>query len=649
MASFASTDYIRRTKRKPLACIQCRLRKVRCDKKIPCKNCLERGTAKECRREVVLLRGNVANKEDEERKNISERRLFNEFEIENIRMCVEKLTFGFNKVDRLFKSESQKEVNWPQFHIDFTSIMARIDHATSHCLCSFASSYINFIHNAVVPDMFIDEHETFWNEHVADDPACLVYSRLSKLQTELPRDYYFWMALYYGTLCNGIYFGSEQLKSELNFSEHELKTLGPKLFTAAYDCLCRAEFMSHADVRAVQVFCLLSTCFHAYGSVELSQSLLIQCIRIARKLGLDKPRRNSVTFSSEVKKRLWYTLCLNDWLDQIEKPRFYVEVTQQDFPHLLTDEELSQEDQVPRDFTATREYCNIFYQHVMIKMALIKKCLYESHFSALATLDAWTKMSDLRASTITFFSDWPEPTSESLLTYDYARFLLFSSLTEEMLDLGRRVLAIVGKQTWLAKYRSKCIEAALGNISRATAPIPSYYRRHWIVVQHLIYAALTILLDIIMFPGIDSPNEMGHRLDQVESTFVVFEELEATHLPAKLGIAVLPKLCKLVRFVIVEKREGNTFEKESLKYLLNDLQVNVSPVIDSVPGRNKPQYLRAKNVPQIQAKPGERQQSDSESTSDGNLLDDEMQKLFFDTGWSEVLMNVFQPAFNQLQ
>lgn len=632
--------FIRKTKRKPLACVQCRLRKVRCDKQVPCKNCLTRGFAKQCHREVVLVRDTVANRDSGKYGAVGG--LFSEFEIENIRMCVEKLTFGFIKVDRLFKSERQREVNWPLFHNDLASIMARVDHATSHCLCSFASSYINFIHNAVVPSVFIDEHETFWNEHVKENPACLVYSKYSSLQSDLPRDYYFWMALYYGTLCNGIYFGSEQLKDELKFTSCELQTLGPKLFTAALDCLYRAQFMSYPDIRAIQVFCLLSTCFHAYGSVSLSQALLIQCIRIARKLGIDSSKTDSgVTFSSEIKRRLWYTLCLNDWLDQIDKPRFYIETTDLELPSLLTDEHLLHPESSGK--VQFNDYSSVYYQRTMVSMALIKKRLFEKQSSELDTLEAWNKMNELRDSTISFYQKILEPTNDGILGYDYAKFLLFSSLSEELLDLGRRVLAIVGKQTWSAKYRSVCLEAALGNMRRAISPIPSYYRRHWIVTQHLIYAALTILLDMIMFPNLDSKKDKRSRLEQVESTFQVFEELEATHLPAKLGIALLPRLCKLVRFVIVDQRDGNTFEVESLKSLLDDLQFGISPDVDAVPAKTRPQYLRF-GLPLSSSSPGTRSMNRATNYTDSISFDDEILKFISDTGWSEVLMNIFQPA-----
>lgn len=311
------SDLIRKTKRKPLVCVPCRLRKVKCDKNIPCKNCVVRGLISECHREIVIVRGVVANAEKVPNHGGSAQRarngIFNENQVDNIRACVERLTFGFIKVERLFKAESQKEVYWPEFHLEFETIMSRINHLSSYSLCSFACYYINFIHNGVIPTLFMREHEEFWNGHVEQEPACLLYHKPSKIQSKQPRDYYFWMALYYATICNGIYFGSIELKDDLNFSVQELQSLGPKFFRAAHDCLCRAHFMDSPDIRFIQVYCLMSTCFHAYGSVGLSQSLLAQCVDIARKLKMDIPDPTPESkFSSEVKKILWYTLCLID-------------------------------------------------------------------------------------------------------------------------------------------------------------------------------------------------------------------------------------------------------------------------------------------------------------------------------------------------
>lgn len=576
--------------------------------------------------------------------------LFHEADVENIRSCVERLTFGFIKVERLFKPQDRPDTDWPSFYNSFETVMARIKHSSSHSLCAFASYYINFIHNAVVPALFMKEHEIFWKKYVSEDLACLIYFKPSKLQSCLPRDYYFWMAMYYAAICNGIYFGSGELMDELDFSVQELQSLGPHFFKAAYDCLSRAQFMDIPDIRSIQVYCLMSTCFHAYGSVGLSRSLLLQCIKIARKLKLDaiEPLK-AVNFASEIKKRLWYTLCLIDWLDQMDRENYHIGHSSVPMPALITDEILtSAEPCLVQDIPNAlvwQHYSSVYYQRVMVEMSQIKKLLWCNH-SSLEIIQGWSRMSKLREDTNKFYQKEVSPITDDLLSYDHARFLLFSSLTEELLDLGRKVLAIVGKEVWAENYRSQYIQAAMENLSQASLVVPSYYRRHWIISQHHIYSALTILLDMIMFPDADDLETDRKKLEKVESIFPIFEELKATHLPAKLGLALLPRLCKLVRFVRVDKQEGNIFEFTSLHEFFRDLQLRRDPEQEVVPDLKRCQYFRVTETvdTDLSSVRVQVEQTNDQPGDFVKLLSDdiEVQKSLSKSGWPEILMNVFE-------
>lgn len=137
-------------------------------------------------------------------------------------------------------------------------------------------------------------------------------------------------------------------------------------------------------------------------------------------------------------------------------------------------------------------------------------------------------------------------------------------------------------------------------------------------------------------------------MKQIERIFPIFEELKATHLPAKLGLAVLPKLCKLVRFVIVENRTGNTEEADSLRYLLEDLHVHLNPYSDPVPHLLTSQYFRTTKPSDFEGNVDELKPFDG-SVGLGHRVEDEIQKLLTDTGWSDVLMKIFQPSMNDLQ
>ena len=644
MEKHLGADFIRRTRRKPLACVPCRVRKVKCDKNVPCGKCVARGNSGECHREVVIVKGVVANHESEntnrEAFSSIKETLFNGKDVDNIRVCVERLTYGFIKVGKLFNTHYLSKISWPEFLANFENLMTRIDYSSSHTLCSFACYQINFIHNAVIPSLFMNEHEQFWNDHVKGDSSCLVYFNPSKLQSKNPKDYYFWMAMYYATICNGIFFGSKELEEKLNYTREELQDLGPMFFRAAYECLCRAHFMDFLDIRSIQIFCLLSTCFHAYGSVGQSQSLLAQCCEISRRLKLDDPNTTlDPTFTSEVKKRLWYTLCIIDWLDLWEKPYSHIPLSKVEMPLLITEEALLTPGPLFGEKISPHAYSSVYYQHVMVEMARIKKLL---NSSPLGVVEGWTKVNKLRDTTLKFYEVDVPPLNNELLSYYHAKFLLFLSLTEEVQDYGRRILAIVGKSAWAAKYRTKCVLVALENLSRASLRVPSYYRKHWIVVQHHIYSALTVLLDMIMFPQKDFLMKDKEKFEQVEQLFLIFEELQSPHVPAKLGLAVLPRLCNLVRFV-VEKKDGDVLEVISLKDFFDDLQVNRDPEI-SVPDLSHAQYFRLSDC-KIEVDTG-KDLLDSR-VSDMNYEMD-VHLMLVGSGWSEILQNIFnQELFSE--
>lgn len=92
------------------------------------------------------------------------------------------------------------------------------------------------------------EHEKFWCA-IDKDEKVLVYFLETDLQKLSPRNYHYWMAMYYATLCNGIYFGCTELYQELDIPPENLENFGPILFHAAYNCLRRAQFMDVPDGR----------------------------------------------------------------------------------------------------------------------------------------------------------------------------------------------------------------------------------------------------------------------------------------------------------------------------------------------------------------------------------------------------------------
>jgi hypothetical protein len=68
--SASSRPKVRKSQRVPKTCISCARKKIKCNKVIPCKPCIERGEAHLCAREVVLVKGLIHNMDNANEANI---------------------------------------------------------------------------------------------------------------------------------------------------------------------------------------------------------------------------------------------------------------------------------------------------------------------------------------------------------------------------------------------------------------------------------------------------------------------------------------------------------------------------------------------------------------------------------------------------
>lgn len=68
--SAVSQPKVRKSQRVPKTCISCAKKKIKCNKVIPCKPCIERGEAHLCAREVVLVKGLIHNMDSANEANI---------------------------------------------------------------------------------------------------------------------------------------------------------------------------------------------------------------------------------------------------------------------------------------------------------------------------------------------------------------------------------------------------------------------------------------------------------------------------------------------------------------------------------------------------------------------------------------------------
>jgi hypothetical protein len=109
----------------------------------------------------------------------------------------------------------------------------------------------------------------------------------------------------------------------------KIEPLAEYLHQKSIDTLFAANFMAYHSIFSVQTICMLIHVGYNLGQSDLIASLMGSAIRIAQSLGLhrlgsdkpespnsvsDSPRKTRKLIDREVKKRIWWFIIRQDWL-----------------------------------------------------------------------------------------------------------------------------------------------------------------------------------------------------------------------------------------------------------------------------------------------------------------------------------------------
>jgi Centromere DNA-binding protein complex CBF3 subunit B len=562
----------------------------------------------------ILINGDKRISENSHQVPSNDNPLLNADDLDSYSASVQILTQGY--ADFGNQEVCTHGNNWINFGQDLSKILDKLDYETSSLIVKFSCTKLNFIHNGISPTVFLNEHDKFWQTEVSDDRNSLNYWKQSKMQSEEPRDYYYWMALYYVVLCSGLYFcPEEEFSSKLPFSSADLQILPRTFFLASYDCLHRADFMNAPDIRAIQVYCAMSICFHGFAGIHLHNCLLTNIIYIARYLGLDKITScdKTVDFDVEMSTRLWYMLCVIDWMSNSGRSSvIHISEMKSSSPLLVTNEILGQivynnMKYPPSDFVAMssdpNNYSDVTFEIYLLELAKIKRSWYFERSTELALQQADRELSALKYRYETEFCSilkggadepiingghrpasqnqvvWGKPSPawqvvSDLDSYAYARFLLEISIQFEMVEVSRRFLPFIGLQQWSETHRRRCIDCSLKILKCLTEPdIPPYFNRMWIVVNHAVNVGIFLLLDILMFR--ETVDEDDYRLVTIKENLPAIEKLMDSHVASRVGFAIIKKLLYIVNYVSARSNgdQQSNVEEMSLKHFLKDLKI----------------------------------------------------------------------------
>lgn len=316
-------ESIRRTQRAPLSCTACYSRKVKCSKDIPCNQCISRGVAAHCRREVVSVQGHIYAAETP-RNDPSYESLVQE----NARLSA--LVTSLNSVKgvdrvaprddsilvvqyekRLFNTvgrtqrprtvSQQSDITWPS-------------RGCSNSVLNHAGLWTNWMHFAVFTPQIRQEHDAFWSR----------FSVTSSLVGENP----FWLATYFSILAATLLFMNEEELRRCEISLSSRTSLLKNWYDSALYFLDVADFLGRSDVAMVRVAAILEVVAINVGDSTRQEKLWVCAIRTAQylNLGWDQLNQGESIVEQEMRRRLWWELVICDWLSSPDTTPYIADV-----------------------------------------------------------------------------------------------------------------------------------------------------------------------------------------------------------------------------------------------------------------------------------------------------------------------------------
>jgi len=327
----------RTTQRLPLSCIECSRRKIKCDRSIPCRPCIDRGDDLGCHREQVTIKGELQNTGPGRRKTFEELQL----QVEELSRRIEDLEKGVTypaRDESYGKSRPASPLN-----VDTTRLPGIMEEAalgigetsrwqaisrsemdgTQHsyrewyspksleaCLAVLPSQSqaralvtmyqdnAGWITGSVHISTFLKQQDRFWIElesHTVQDDM--------------------WLALYFAVLSVSAFFVEDDRAKMANFTVQQLRHLGGICFDAAVATIFRRDGATHASIMLCQAVQTLGPAFHFTSNTSLHRSLTALSTSHARSLNLHLLGNSPAGDGSDqdIGRRIWWNIVEPDW------------------------------------------------------------------------------------------------------------------------------------------------------------------------------------------------------------------------------------------------------------------------------------------------------------------------------------------------
>ncbi|AAS53174.1 AFL200Wp [Eremothecium gossypii ATCC 10895] len=290
-------------------CAVCIKRKVKCDRLVPCTNCVKRGGAAECERADTIKRPRLGNPSPGSDWLL----LWQEYEYWVLKVGIFK--------DMPSNKRAAVDLNADLKAVKFWSNYLQAE--TSFKLLDYSMEKLGGLYFGCLSDigeLYLKLEEYWARRENKDEPSSI--------------DEYLWDTLIWAVLTMAVYYMPLSELSSIMDDQPVVDWYGQKIpgwseelqhglyygfLRTALTHLKMADFMSCSDVRIIQIYLILSSTSFIQLERSLADSVLVQCIHVAKALQVDQFRpmvsdSAALRLTKLTAQKIWYRLCFCDYL-----------------------------------------------------------------------------------------------------------------------------------------------------------------------------------------------------------------------------------------------------------------------------------------------------------------------------------------------
>ncbi|KAH7378037.1 hypothetical protein BKA64DRAFT_248112 [Cadophora sp. MPI-SDFR-AT-0126] len=534
MASSQHFASVRATQRAPRSCVTCARRRVKCEKKIPCRECINRGIEASCKRETVKVKGKIlvnVERSPSQETQPSYQALLEENErfkaqlarpaislptndrstgvVRNITESFERDLFETAKLlTRKSTVSSESDIIWPSPECAASVI-------------SFGKLWTSWIHCAIHHPTFEKECDSFWRLGY--------HSSVNEVENRL------WLSVYFGILSSALLFMDEAEALESGIAAGDIRLRLLHWYDASLFYLHKGDFLRNHSLRSVQAIAILGIVFNNVGDSDLHYSLWGCAIRIAQalKMGLDRENPDEDPVQQQVRRRLWWTIVLCEWLPVPYRTPCILEADfKTELPASLQDHEYltGRRDGIPQP--------NLIDYHIAMSQVAIH--YHRFRFALRHSKGSLEDIFPLVISADEALASFIDQLPEHLRPEEPDQKLIHSNNKDPWMSWQRGNLSVVFmyyrivinrvlQDQWIhdpstfARTRSICLSSARGIIEMTKAYArPIERHRPWPISSHLFSAAIVLLVEVRFHPS----DAHDHYMSDIKSCVDFLDEIK---------------------------------------------------------------------------------------------------------------------------